>query len=160
MMSLPVWLPLLESSLSLVPFPSVGISVWVLCPGGPCRKSPQSEKRAVCIPLECFLVTIPKRSLLRLCFYTYLSVILFTGGVSRPRPGGGMGGLPGGVQAQALWGLSGVVCPGPGSGGLQAQAWGAGGCPGPGPGLGGVQVQTQGVYPRMHSGRHPHPTNK
>ena len=43
-MSLPVWLPLLESSLSLVPFTSVGVSLGILCPGGFCRDPPESEK--------------------------------------------------------------------------------------------------------------------
>ena len=47
----------------------------------------------------------------------YVSHSVHRGGVSRPRAGGGMGGLPGGVQAQALWSLHGVVCPGPGPGG-------------------------------------------
>ena len=37
-------------------------------------------KRAVCILLECYLVTACKRSLWRLRFYACLSVILFTGG--------------------------------------------------------------------------------
>ena len=38
------------------------------------------NKRVVRILLECILVTVRKRSLRRLCFYTCLSVILFTGG--------------------------------------------------------------------------------
>ena len=38
-------------------------------------------KRSIGIRLKCLLVTVHKRSLRRLCFYTSLSVILFTGGV-------------------------------------------------------------------------------
>ena len=48
------------------------------------------EKRSVRILLECFLVTVRKRSLRRLCFYTCLSFSPQLGGC-----------LPGGVQAQA-----------------------------------------------------------
>ena len=48
------------------------------------------EKRSVRILLECFLVTVRKRSLRRLCFYTCLSFSPQGGGV-----------CPRGVQAQA-----------------------------------------------------------
>ena len=80
-------------------------------------------KRLMCglICVYNFIFTARKRSLRRLCFYTCLSVILFTGrgGVSRPRPGG--------VQAQA--GGVGVSRPRPRKGCLGP---GPRGCPGPG----------------------------
>ena len=73
-------------------------------------------------------LTIRKRSLRRLCFYTCLSVILFTEGVFRPRNKGEVG--------ESAWGVSrsrprgevggsarGISRPRPG------------GFPGPGPGL-------------------------
>ena len=86
-------------------------------------------------------ITARKRSLRRLCFYTCLSVILFTGG-SRPRPGGVWG-----VYAQTQggsWGAwSGRVSrPRPRGrlGGVQAQTQGGGW----GVWLGGVYAQTEG----------------
>ena len=81
-----------------------------------------------------FLVfTVSKRSMRRLCFYTCLSVILFTGGVSRPMPGAGV--------------CRGGRCPGPGLRGSRPRPGGCpgpglGGCPGPGP---GAQAQAWGV---------------
>ena len=85
------------------------------------------------------IFTARKRSLRRLCFYTGLSVILFTGGCLGPCPGVGV--LPGG---------RGGLGPCPVAGGLPRA---------------GVQAQTQegprprqgGVYPSMHWGRHPPP---
>ena len=54
--------------------------------------------------MEGIIFTVRKWSLRRLCFYTCLSVILFTGrGMSRPRSGLGRG-----------WGVSPGGCPGPG----------------------------------------------
>ena len=44
-----------------------------------------------------YFVTVRKRSLQRLCFYTCLSVHGRWGGVSRPRPGGEVGGSGQGV---------------------------------------------------------------
>ena len=74
--------------------------------------------------------TVRKRSLRRLYFYTWLLVILFTGGVSRPMPRGCLpGGCPGpspggvqvqrGVQEQARWGVQTHA-----GGGVQGQAQG------------------------------------
>ena len=80
------------------------------------------------------IVTVRKRSLRRLCFYTCLS-FCSQQGVSRPRSGGGDGGVCSGG------------CPGPG--GVCPR-----GCPGPG----GVQAQAWGVYPSMHWGRPPQQT--
>ena len=82
------------------------------------------------------IFTVRKRSLRRLCFYTCLSVILFTGvGVPRPNPGGRLKGL-------ARWGLHaytqggrlgvrGLSRPMPGGRGAQAHT---GGGPAPHPG--------------------------
>ena len=112
------------------------------------------------------IITARKRSLRRLCFYTCLSVILFTrgGGFSTPTPGGGWGVWPGGSPGShpgggRLGGSGHGGSPGPHPGG---EVEGSGqGSPGPHPKggwgvwLGGVQVQTQGVYPSMHWGRHP-----
>ena len=77
------------------------------------------------------VVTVCKRSLRRLCFYTCLSFC---------PPGGGMS-TPGGRGCLLLWGL-------------QAHTWGVsrptlGGSPDPHPG-GGLQAHTRGVYPSMH----------
>ena len=83
------------------------------------------------------LFTIRKRTLRRLCFYTCLSFCP-QGGMSRPRPRGEFGGSGWGVSRPRPEGVvsrprpEGVVsrprpegwCPGPGSGGVEAQAWG------------------------------------
>ena len=76
--------------------------------------------------------TALKRSLRRLRFYTCLSVILFTGGVSRPTSRGEVGGSGQvGLQAHTQWGLQAHT-----QWGLQAHTWGGGQGVGvfPGPG--------------------------
>ena len=76
-----------------------------------------------------FIFTVRKRSLQRLCFYTCLSV--HRGCLQAHTRG--LGGLAGGLHTQGeVGGLAGG-CPGPGLGGVQAQA--QGGSPGPAPGV-------------------------
>ena len=89
------------------------------------------------------IFTARKLSLRRLCFYTCLSVILFTGGghvwgeggmhgqrVCMPREvcmlGGirGWGGMPGGMHARGVCVAGGHVCLG-GMHGWEVHAWGA-----------------------------------
>ena len=123
---------------------------------------------------QCFyffcVLTARKRSLRRLCFYTCLSVILFTGGrggipaclvglqvhtqrgvegsgwgVSRSTPGGKLRNLTrGSLQAQTQGGGWGVW---PLGRGLQAKTQGE------------VEGSGQGVYPSMHWGRPPSPAD-
>ena len=103
----------------------------------------------------CVRITARKRSLQRLCFYTCLSVILFTGGGGSPGPqpmegGGLLGGSPGphpGGDWGSGWG--GVSRPTPRG---RLGVWPKGS-----PHLGGVQAQAGGMDPSMHWGRHPSP---
>ena len=69
-------------------------------PPAQCMLGDTGNKRVVRILLVCILVTVRKRSLRRLCFYTCLSVILFMGGMH------GCGGcvVVGGGHAW-LWGV-------------------------------------------------------
>ena len=89
------------------------------------------SSRIGCAPI----FTARKRSLRRLCFYTCLSVILFTGGCLGPHPRERLGGLAGGVSRPTprgrLWGLAGVGFS-PTPGGVSRPT--PGGCPGPHPG--------------------------
>ena len=80
------------------------------------------------------IITARKRSLRRLCFYTCLSVILFTrgGGFSTPTPRGEVEGSGQGVS------------PGSHPGGGRLGGSGHGGSPGPHPG-GEVEGSGQGV---------------
>ena len=111
-----------------------------------------------------------ERSLRRLCFYTCLSVILFTGwgclcpglggrlgsgfGVSRPTPTGEVGGgLARGVSRptpRGEVGGSGQGCPGAHPGGVQAHVQGVGAQAH----TRGIKAQVWGVYPSMHCGRY------
>ena len=106
MMSLPVWLTLLESSLSLVPFAYVGISVGVLCPGALCREPPpQNQKRSM--HSTGMLSYYRLQTKFAKVMFLHLSVSHSVHGVvvSRPRPGG------------RGWGSAQGQCPGPGLGG-------------------------------------------
>ena len=101
-------------------------------------------------PQKVLIFTARKRSLRSLCFYTCLSVILFTGGggvvtqhalqVSRPTSrgeveGSGLGWSPGPHQRGKLSSLAWGGSPGPHPRGcLQTHTWG--GSPGPHPGWG------------------------
>ena len=105
-----------------------------------------SNKRAVRILLECILVTVCKRSLRTLCFYTRLSFCPLGVGVggwesSRPTPKGRLGrsgwGWGGGLQSHTQGG-GWEVWPG---GGIQAHT---GGGEVEGSGWGGLQTQAQG----------------
>ena len=101
---------LLRRSLSLVPCSfQGGLCQDGLCLGGVCPA--QSEKRAVCVLLECFLVTTCKQSLRRLCFHRCLSV--YRRGVSVSAQGGlhprGVS-VQGGLHLRSS--LSGGLCPG------------------------------------------------
>ena len=93
-----------------------------------------------------WIITALKRSLRRSCFYTCLSVILFTVGVSRPTHRGEVGGFGWGVSRPTPggggWGVWLGGSPGPHPGGVSRPT--PRGSPGPHLGL-SLQVQAQGV---------------
>ena len=114
------------------------------------------------------LITARKRSLQRLCFYTCLSVILFTGGgCLGPHPRGSLGGLVRGVSRPTPRGRLGVARPTPrgkvGGSGRGDPGPHLGGCPGPHLG-GGWGLWPGGSRPTprggvsQHALRQTHPT--